>query len=389
MSATIFTIEGKKFFCPLDFAEDNRFMVQSRPRSYYVNWDETPNPFVKINQVLANNSNNVLLIDEKILTLYGKDLQIPAERIFAANASENFKTLDGVTALLDFLYQHQITKSETLVVVGGGIIQDVGAFVGACYKRGIRWVHFPTTLLSMCDSCIGGKTGINYQQAKNQIALFSSPAEVTINPHFLKTLPDEALRSGLGEILKLAITGGERFLTAYQSYVKDGEVDQWENYKPLILNALNIKSAVIEADEFEVHHRRSMNYGHTTGHAIEALTNYAIPHGIAVVVGMIIANELSTQNNLLTITEKNHLNKLCLELLDDNVFEILRTLNLDSLLDLLQKDKKVESDQIGFVMLKTLGDIAFLKLSLNPQLAQAVKAALEKVISHEPLLSTS
>ncbi|HLB58241.1 MAG TPA: 3-dehydroquinate synthase family protein [Gammaproteobacteria bacterium] len=320
------------------------------------------------------------MMDERILELYGDQLQIESDRIFSAPATEHFKTLDGVTAILDFLHRHQFTKGETLVVVGGGIIQDAGAFVGACYKRGIRWVHFPTTLLSMCDSCIGGKTGINYRNAKNQIALFSAPSEVIINPHFLKTLPDSAIQSGLGEILKLCIMGGKEFLALYHRSVKKGRVIDWPAYKMLILSALSVKRAIVEEDEFELNHRRSLNYGHTLGHVIEALSNYEIPHGIAVVLGMIFANELSHRRGLLSRVEKDELNNLCQDLLDDNTRNILRNMKLETLLDVLRKDKKVESSHVSFVMLKTAGDIQFVKFLLDDALSKEVDTIIKEAV---------
>src|SRR3990167_8146444 len=267
-----FTIDGKRLTTiPIDH---NQFQIKSTPKSYHVTLDENKNPFDVLNTYLSENKNSVLLIDENILQLYKNFLKIDETRIFSAKATENFKTIDGMFAVLNFLSERDFTKKEKLIVVGGGIIQEVGGFVSACYKRGIQWVYFPTTLLSMCDSCIGGKSGVNYKDAKNQMALFSAPSQVVINPQFLKTLPDADLKSGLGEILKLSITGGEDLIATYQQHVTHGKVKDLAGYKALILMALSIKRAIVEVDEFELNYRKSLNYGHTLGHAIEVMSDY-------------------------------------------------------------------------------------------------------------------
>ncbi len=379
MSETQFIIDNKKLICTMDFHLKNEFTVKSVPRPYRVSWDESANPFERINKIIAERPNNLLLIDKNVFELYKKELKCAADKMFVAEATEQFKTLDGVTAILDFLHRNEFTKGETLVVVGGGIIQDIGAFVGACYKRGIRWIHFPTTLLAMCDSCIGGKAGVNYRETKNQIALFSAPHEVIINPFFLKSLPEAAIQSGLGEILKLFLTAGGDFLKEFNRYVKNGKVTQFDAYKYLILGALTIKKAVVEEDEFELNIRKSLNYGHTLGHVIESLSNYEIPHGLAVVLGMMLSNELSVENNLLDKEQKNLINKLCRNLLTEKVMQILRAMKLDSLLERIRQDKKVESSHVNFVMLKEMGDIRFVKLALDKNLADRIKAAVQTV----------
>ena len=376
-----FNVDGKIFQSQFDLVNSDQFEVQSVPRAYKVSWDASVNPMDKVNELLNANPKNLLFIDENVLNAYGASLQVAKERMFVAKASENFKTLDGVTSLLDFLQQHKFTKGETLVVVGGGIIQDVGAFVGACYKRGIRWVHFPTTLLSMCDSCIGGKTGVNYNGAKNQIALFSSPNAVFINPAFLTTLPVDAIRSGLGEILKLFIMAGEPYLSLYRECVKDGLVVNVANYKKLIFGALGIKRAVVEEDEFELHHRKSLNYGHTIGHAIEALSNYAIPHGQAVVLGMMIVNDLSLQKEFLKLDEKILLNKLCSELLNTEILALMQSMDIEAILEVLQKDKKVEGGEISFILLNTPGELRFTKMKLEASLTDQIRSSVRSTFS--------
>lgn len=353
-------IDGKSFSCiPQEIPQ---FTVQSALRSYRVILDDAVHPIETINHAIKN---NFLLIDKKVLAFWGKDLSIDPSRVLAVDASENFKTFTGLAEILDFLCRVKATKNETLVVVGGGVLHDVGGFACGIYHRGMRWIHFPTTLLGMCDSCIGGKTAVNYQQAKNQMGLFYPPYKVIINPYFLKTLPEEMLQSGLGEILKYCIIGGREFLDLYCQVVQQGRVVQWDEYKKLILAALTVKRCIVEADEFEKHERKTLNYGHTFGHAVEVLSDYAIPHGSAVVIGMLFANQLSYLDGQLDEEEKNRLDLLCQELLSENVCALVQKINLDLLADVLQKDKKNANEQLIFVLCKSIGQVYFKQMKCD------------------------
>src|SRR3990167_2857873 len=319
-----FHIEDKDFYYNPTVLDE--FIVKSRLKPYQVLWDDTLEPFNKINAELNKNPNNLLLIDKNVYEIYHSFITYPKTKIFLIPATEAYKSLTGVTQILNFLQTHGLTKSETLIVVGGGITQDISGFVAAIYKRGIRRCLFPTTLLSMCDSCMGGKTGINYNEAKNQLALFSAPHKVIINTAFLNSLKPNDIKSGLGEIFKLFITAGDPIFSNFKKYVKNRKIADPKFYKPLILTALSIKKSVIEEDEFEENYRKSMNYGHTIGHAIESLTNYAIPHGLAVVIGIMLANELSHAHGLLTKNILRDLHQQALELLDADILNELSTL---------------------------------------------------------------
>lgn len=375
-----FTIENKDFFCDVDLVKENQFTVQSIPRSYVVTYEENETPFSAVNALLQKNKKNLLVVDASLLKIYQPVLDIEFERIFVAQASEDFKTLDSVTKILDFLQRNEFTKGEQLIVVGGGIIQDVSAFVGAVYKRGISWVHFPTTLLAMCDSCIGGKAGVNYNGVKNQLAVFSAPFAIHINQQFLKTLSDNEINSGLGEILKLCIIAGDCFIDLYKTNVSHGKVKSFSNFKNLIMAALCIKKAVVEEDEFELNYRRSLNYGHTLGHAIESLSDYQIPHGQAVVVGMILVNEISYAQSLLSKENLDALNKLCFDLVNDHVLACLKKVSLDSIVGLIQKDKKTIGKYTSFVLLKSPGDICITKLELNEKMHSDIQNAFNKML---------
>ncbi|PJD93189.1 MAG: hypothetical protein CK424_03095 [Legionella sp.] len=371
-----FSIDGTKLAFSSDLLQAQSFEVSSVPKPYSVILDSNDNPCTSINAQLAKNPKNILIIDEKVWGLYGKDITWSSDRIFKVTATETFKGVDGVLALYEFMHQHDITKGETLVVVGGGITQDISAFVAATYKRGLKWVFFPSTLLAMSDSCIGGKAGVNFKGSKNQLALFSSPHSVIINTAFLATLDEKDIQSGLGEILKLCITGGQELVDFFAESVEGGKVADKTNFKPLIMSALAVKRAVIEVDEFEQNIRKGLNYGHTIGHVIESMTDYAIPHGIAVVVGMMIVNQMSFEQGLLSQEHFFAIDSLCLSLIDEQSLAHLNRMDTKEIMQRLKQDKKVSGDQVTFVMLKQAGGLAFVKVTMNEDLENQMSRIL-------------
>lgn len=356
------------------------FNVSSVPRSYRVVLDAELDPCTSIQAHLARDPKNVLIIDQKVYALYGKAIDWPEDKIFQVTATEIFKEMESVLALYDFLHRHQITKRETLVVVGGGITQDISAFAAATYKRGLNWVFFPTTLLAMADSCIGGKAGVNYRGSKNQLALFSSPQTVIINTAFLNTLAEKEIQSGLGEILKLCITGGQELIDFFQQSQQTGLIKQPAGLQALIMAALAVKRAVIEVDEFEQGIRKGLNYGHTLGHVVEAMTDYAIPHGIAVVIGMMIVNQMSHEQGLLAHDHHSALHALCSNLIDTESRRLLKTLNTKDMMARLQQDKKVAGDTVTLIMLHAPGHLRFMPVKMNAELEQRLQGILERCI---------
>ncbi len=364
-----FTVDGQSFSFDESFLTQREFTVHSVPRNYQTVLDETQTPFQLVQRMLDENPKNLLLVDQNVWQLYGKNFRVESNRVMLVQANEEFKTFhNGVEQAISFLEKNNFGKGETLLVVGGGVTQDIGAFVGAVYKRGIAWRFFPTTLLSMCDSCIGGKTGINYHKAKNQLALFSAPRQVIICPAFLRTLQEREIKSGLGEILKLFITGGKELLSRFSNYVSsDGKVKDFASFKPLILGALGVKKQIVEKDEFELNIRKSLNYGHTLGHAIEVLSDYAIPHGQAVTMGVLIVNQLSRRRGLLKPQEENEIRTLA-----KNLFQTSRLSPhlVQELPQLLLKDKKSVGNAVNFVLIAAAGDTRFVKMEVTPQLTE-------------------
>jgi len=323
--------------------------------------------------VLAAANDAFVLIDSCVLGLYGKYLRVPQKRVFAAPAEERFKTLAGVSRLLDFLDRGGASKGSLLIVIGGGIMQDAGGFAATMFKRGINWVFAPTTLLSMCDSCIGAKTGINFGKAKNQLGLFARPSAVLLDPRLLRTLEHRHIRSGMGEILKMCVIGGPRALALYRKDAPSALACEAPALERLAALSLSIKKAVVEKDELERDIRKALNYGHTVGHVLEALSGFRISHGEAVSIGMIAANELAVLSGNLGKPFARELENDCLELCAGVK---LPRLAADALGRLLVKDKKNIGGKVLFVAPRAAGDTVFLSFPPDSGLWQALAHSL-------------
>lgn len=236
---------------------------------------------------------------------------------------EENKDIQKALEIISQMVEMNSKRNTLLVAIGGGIVQDVSAFIANILYRGIPWVLIPTTLLSQTDSCIGSKTSLNFNKYKNILGYFYPPEQIYINTNFVQTLDKKDYYSGLGEIIKCAIMGGyESFqntkqnLEALLAYNEERLLEE-------IVKALNFKKRVIEKDEFDKDYRNIMNFGHTFGHALESVSNYAIPHGQGVSIGMLIANQISYQ--------RGYISKGILEELDMTIWKVI-------IPDLIKKD---------------------------------------------------
>lgn len=296
--------------------------------------------------------NAVIIVDNYILKKYSylfekvnKDFLI-----FPLTANEQSKTLSHVELLLKLFQENNVTKSMAVLAFGGGIIQDIACFVAHIYYRGLDIYFFPTTLLAMCDSCIGSKCALNFNGFKNQLGVFHPPNKVVICFAFLQSLSTEALYSGYGEILKLMLISGKKnFLELKFNYFK-----QMEELYHYIYQSLMIKKKFIEEDEYDQGVRRLLNYGHTFGHTLELASNYVIPHGIAVARGMDIVNFISLKLGFMSdeIYENIH------NVIKDNFFfrSHLR-ISFSDIVKNISRDKKIYRGILNLVLLKIPGDL--------------------------------
>ncbi len=242
--------------------------------------------------------NPLVVIDRKILEIF-PEFGDRFSKLYSMDATEQNKSLAGVEAILEFFQSVDATRSSTVIGIGGGTLGDTVSFAAHIFYRGLNLVLVPTTLLSMCDSCIGGKCGVNFNGYKNQIGAIHPPEKVLIWPEFLNSLSAADLRSGYGEILKYKLLSGDEDYTQFKLKLAQHGMTHL-NVLPDIYHGLCVKKKLIEEDEFDVGVRHLLNYGHTFGHALERATENAIPHGVAVARGIDIANFIAWQRGLLS-----------------------------------------------------------------------------------------
>jgi 3-dehydroquinate synthase len=227
----------------------------------------------------SNDKTVVTFVDQTVLSYFPKLAELNPISIFC---DENTKTVDGSCVILKKLIKLKANTRTHILAIGGGVLQDVVGFCSSIFCRGIEYTLVPTTLLAQADSCIGGKTSINFENKKNILGTFFPPKEILIIPTFLTTLTQQDFNSGLGEIYKFYIL---------QNKIKD--FSPANNISQMIYDGLLFKKISIEMDEFDRAERKFLNFGHTFGHALESTSGYKIPHGIAVVVGCMIALTIS------------------------------------------------------------------------------------------------
>lgn len=320
--------------------------------------------------------NAVTIIDRKVASTYAKKLA-PALQdgpVLEVDATEEQKTPSGVLAAWEFFQKSNATKSTQLIVIGGGIIQDIAQFAAHNYYRGIRWHFAPTTLLAQADSCIGGKCGINLGPYKNQLGVFHSPSQIWICLDFLKTLSDVDLCSGYGEILKLHLTRSspDWFLDLAATVNQGG----WRNAQMgrFIRQSLEIKRGVIEEDEYEQDLRRILNYGHTFGHALESITRHEIPHGIAVAWGIDLANFIASQTKMIP---QKHFEKVHNFIHKHFQWKLRQPVVAEDLIHAVRRDKKVENEKVNLILAENIGSLRIAPFPFGQKLSSLVEEYLK------------
>lgn len=297
------------------------------------------------------------VIDKNVYELYGRFFAtVPVERLIIIEATESNKVIETALDICEKITEISAKRNSVLVSIGGGIIQDITGFVANITYRGINWIYVPTTLLSACDSCIGGKTSLNYKKYKNLLGTFYPPSEIHICPDFFKTLSDKDFKSGLGEVVKFNIMKGIDGLAGIESDIKElleREADVVARY---VNTSLEFKKSFIEIDEFDKGERVKLNFAHTFGHAIEVVTEYVIPHGTAVAIGMIMANRVSVKRNLLNGEIAKRSEEVLLKVID--VDADLLDSKMDTFISAMKKDKKQTSDNLTAVLIGSYGDVA-------------------------------
>lgn len=297
--------------------------------------DFTDSPFHGLDETSAAASHVVL--DARVGELYAEQLApILPPSVLRIDASEQAKSLDRFPGYVEQLVDNGIRRGHELVAIGGGVVQDITCFLAATLLRGVAWRFHPTTLLAQADSCIGSKSSINVGRIKNVLGTFTPPTHVTIAPTVLSTLPEEEVRSGIGEMLKVHVIDGPASFDALAADYRRLASDH-AAMKTYIRRSLEIKKRLIEIDEFDEGPRNVMNYGHSFGHAIESATDFGVPHGIAVTIGMDMANWVAMR---LGETAEAHYERMHPTMAANYAGYERTAIPLDALLEALGKDKK-------------------------------------------------
>ena len=302
----------------------------------------------------------LILVDENThehclpVLLGNLETEIPFE-IIEIEAGEVMKTLDTASQLWEILTEFETDRKALMINLGGGVITDMGGFIASTYKRGIPFINIPTTLLGMCDASIGGKTGIDHQFLKNIIGTIAQPEQIFVFPEFLQTLPFEELRSGFAEMMKHGLITDEKHWT---DLISIKELTP-ENIFPFIERSMKIKQNVVEQDFTEQNIRKTLNFGHTIGHALESLflvKEKPIMHGEAVALGMICETRISFLQDLITETTATSIISNIQKYyphLDISEFSV------DEIVNLMKNDKKNSAGNINFSLLTGIGSSTF------------------------------
>ena len=292
---------------------------------------------------------------------------------------EKIKNLQSVKKLYDYLVKSEAKRNLTVISIGGGVTQDITGFLASTLYRGVKWIYIPTTLLAQADSCIGAKTSLNFRKYKNLLGTFYPPHEILLHTGFLDTLNELDFFSGLGEVVKLQIIAGDAALRTFHDDIHSLSSRQsGEKISEYIVKSLQIKKEFIEEDEFDLGRRNILNFGHDLGHAMESSNNYRIPHGQAVLYGMVLADIIALNRGLLDEdTEMFLFSKVIVPFLKFNIEEM--NLNPGKLVNGLKKDKKKVGSGLPIILLKN--DFIFEKFNdlTKHEISESVKLLKKRI----------
>lgn len=309
----------------------------------------------------------LVVISEKVEKIYGKALGFEKEEKFILKDGEKEKNFKNYKKILERALKLQMTRKDTIIAIGGGVVGDLAGFAASTYMRGINFIQVPTTLLACVDSSVGGKTGIDTDFGKNLVGAFYQPSVVFINTNFLTTLDDRQFKTGMGEVVKYAFiekscrADEELNLTNFLSE-NTGKILSRNliTLEKLIEICVKLKISVVQKDENESGLRKILNFGHTYGHAVEKITNYKkFTHGEAIVKGMEFAFKLAVKRNII---DKNY------KFFADDVikkfgFKSIPDYPLEKMIKLMRMDKKAEFEYITFILPTDYSEVAEFKLT--------------------------
>lgn len=318
-----------------------------------------------INYISEYESSQIFVItDSNVNILHFQALEDTLKKFtlkkFIIPAGEQSKSFQELKNIYNFLIKGNASKKDIIIAFGGGVIGDLAGFAAATFLSGLRLIQVPTSLLSQVDSSVGGKTALNFLSHKNNIGLFYQPIQVFINTSLLTTLPEREFNCGMGEVLVHSILDNSKSLFTLLTE----EHERIKVKDSIILNELvylncNIKRKFVEEDEYEHGKRQSLNLGHTIGHAIESLYNFELKHGECVSLGLVAACYISLQKNIVSNEIADKIIKL-IELF--NLPTYISSLPPYEIIDLIQYDKKRNSNINNFILIKDIGEVQIVQI---------------------------
>jgi 3-dehydroquinate synthase len=314
--------------------------------------------------ITDSNTNDYCL--HKFLPYLETDLTI---EIIEFEAGEINKNIDTCIEIWKVLTELGADRKSLVINLGGGVVTDLGGFVASTFKRGVDFVHIPTTLLSMVDASVGGKTGVDLGNLKNQIGVINVPLMVLIDTQYLETVPQNEMRSGLAEMLKHGLIFDKHY---WEQFLDISTID-FSDLDQLIHRSVAIKNEIVMQDPTEKNIRKALNFGHTLGHAIESYflendNKTTLLHGEAIAIGMILESYISLHKNLISEAEYIQIKSVIKTIYDDITFE---ENDIQPILDLLIHDKKNEFGTIQFALIEGIGAIKINQLVENELILSA------------------
>ena len=311
-------------------------------------------PGVKKICIIADNKLPKVLLKKLIKSLKKYEL-----RVNKLTANEKTKRLDVAYKIIEQLLKANFNRSDCIICLGGGILGDLSAFISNLTKRGLKFVNIPTTLLAQADASVGGKTGINSSLGKNLIGTYYQPDFVLSDASILKSLPQSEMVCGYGEILKHSLILDKKFFLWLSTNGKKIINKKNDIY---LMNAITrsckIKSKIVNKDEKEKNLRMTLNFGHTFAHSFESTKNFSkkLNHGKAVLLGMMVASELSNKKNLLSFKELSLIKKHYINLkLPMKISKVFKKKEINKIIYFMKKDKKNIDEKINLILLKKIG----------------------------------
>lgn len=330
----------------------------------------------ELNKIGVQGKKVCIVTDNIVNALYADTVKNILEKcnnhvvIYVFQNGEQSKNLKTIESIYETLIENHFERGDFLVALGGGVVGDMTGYAAATYLRGIDFIQIPTTLLAQVDSSIGGKTGVDFKQYKNMIGAFKMPRLVYMNLSVLQTLDDRQFFGGFAEAMKSAIIKDASYYEwliemMYEICEKDLSV-----LEELVFRSCNIKRMIVEKDPFEKGERALLNFGHTLGHAIEKYTNFTMLHGECVALGCVAAAYISWKREMLSMEEYYEIRDMFVPF---NLPISIEDIDIEKILSYTKSDKKMENNQIKFILLKKIGKAVIDNTVTDEEMKNALK----------------